>query len=265
MSFDRASAARALRDGIPVGLSVMPFGAIVGLSGVQVGLGTVQAAVTPFIVFAGASHLAALQLLSSGAPLLVIWATGAIINLRFAMYATSLARYLAAVPMPWRLLLAYGTTDQVFALSMMRFRSSEAPASRGVYFAVIAGISWVAWSAAGVFGATVGAVAPAAWQLDFVVPLIFTALLAGAVRSRAALGAAAIGGCVAVAADGLPLNLGLIVGALAGIAAGGLVESASSSGPRADERGADPTDTGAEPTPPARPAEAVRTYGARDR
>src|SRR5690606_5932447 len=131
--------------------------------------------------------------------------------------------------------------------------------SRGVYFAVIAGISWVAWSAAGVFGATVGAVAPAAWQLDFVVPLIFTALLAGAGRSRAALGAAAIGGCVAVAAGGLPLNLGLIVGALAGIAAGGLVESASSSGPRADERGADPTGTGAEPTPPARPAEAVRT------
>jgi len=227
----RTSATRALRDGIPIALSVVPFGAVVGLSGVQVGLGTVQAAVTPFIVFAGASHLAALQLLTAGAPLLVIWATGAIINLRFAMYATSLATYLAPVPQPWRLFLAYATTDQVFAMSMVRFRSADPPSAPGVYFAVLAGLSWLGWSLAGVFGATVGAVAPASWQLDFVVPLIFTALLAGALKAPPTLVAAAVGGSVAAVAAPLPLNLGLIVGALAGIAAGASAERVWPSSP----------------------------------
>ena len=271
----RTSATRALRDGIPIGLSVMPFGAIVGLSGVQVGLGTVQAAVTPFVVFAGASHLAALQLLATGAPLLVIWATGAIINLRFAMYATSLASYLAPVPMPWRLFLAYATTDQVFAMSMVRFRSADPPAAPGAYFAVLAGVSWLAWSLAGVFGATVGAVAPDSWQLDFVVPLIFTALLAGALKAPPTLVAAAVGGSVAVVAAPLPLNLGLIIGALAGIAAGAMAERAwppapptrpapsGPSGPSGLPGASGPADAPAAPQTPTPPTPSERPESSR--
>lgn len=224
MTFDRDSVLQGLRDGVPIALAAVPFGLIVGLSGVQVGLSAFQAAAMPFIVYAGASQLASLQLLGLGAPLLVIWLTAAIINVRFVIYSASLAGQFARLGFPWRLLLAYLTTDQVYALSVTRFRAQDAPKSPGAYFLLVAGLCFVAWTGAGVVGATMGAVLPASWQLDFVVPLIFVALLVSSLRNRPSWVAAIVGGTVAVLAQGLAFNAGLIVGSLAGITAGAVAE-----------------------------------------
>jgi predicted branched-subunit amino acid permease len=49
-----------------------------------------------WVIFAGSAQIAATQLFASGAPLLVILATAAIVNLRFLMYAASLATHFRA-------------------------------------------------------------------------------------------------------------------------------------------------------------------------
>ena len=79
---------------------------------------------------------------------------------------------------------------------------------------------WFGWQVATVLGATLGARLPSAWGLDFAIPLTFMALVMPALRDAPSWAAAATGGAVAVAAHDLPWNLGLIAGALAGIAAG---------------------------------------------
>lgn len=226
VKFDRASVLAGVRDGLPIAISAIPFGLIVGVTGVQSGLSAFQAASMPAIVYAGASQIAALQLFSVAAPLLVVWLTTALINIRFVIYSASLAPHLAHLSLPWRLLLAYSTTDQVFGLAVNRFRSGPPLKSPGAYYLLLTMLCWVAWTGAGVVGATMGVALPAAWHLDFVIPLIFMVMLVTALRNRAAWAAAVVAGTVAVAAQGLPFNSGLIVGTLAGIAAGSLAEYA---------------------------------------
>lgn len=226
VKFDRASVLAGVRDGLPIAISAIPFGLIVGVTGVQSGLSVFQAASMPIIVYAGASQIAALQLFSQVAPLLVIWLTTSLINIRFVIYSASLAPHLAHLSLPWRLLLAYATTDQVFGLAVTRFRSEPRLKSPGAYFLLLTLLCWVAWTGAGVVGATMGVALPAEWHLDFVIPLIFMVMLVTSLRNGAAWVAAVTAGTVAVAAQGLPFNSGLIVGTLAGIVAGSLAGQA---------------------------------------
>src|SRR5690625_4501023 len=140
VKFDRASVLAGVRDGLPIAISAIPFGLIVGVTGVQSGLSVFQAASMPIIVYAGASQIAALQLFSAVAPLLVIWVTTTLINIRFVIYSATLAPHLAHLSVPWRLLLAYATTDQVFGLAVTRFRSEPRLKSPGAYFLLLTAV-----------------------------------------------------------------------------------------------------------------------------
>lgn len=217
-----------LRDGLPLTVAVVPFGAIVGLAAVQVGLGKLQAILMPYVVYAGASQLAAYQLVRVGAPVLVILATTTMINLRFTMYSASLARYMGGMPRFWRAFLAFFTTDQGFVLAVHRFESENPPPSVRDYLMACWLPLWLVWALAATGGALLGATVPPSWHLDFAVPLVFLALLASALRDRPKLLAGVVGGTLAVVLAGLPLNLGMLLGSLAGIAAGAVAGRARS-------------------------------------
>ena len=220
MTVDRRSVAMGLRDGLPLAIAVIPFGAITGLAAVQAGLDKLQAILMPYLVFAGASQLAAYQLIKVGAPVLVILATTTLINLRFTMYSASLSRYLGSVPRVWRFVVAFFTTDQGFVLAVHRFESDAPPASVLGYLTGSWTPMWFFWTTSAVVGVLLGAVVPPGWHLDFVVPLVFLSLLAGALRGRPSVLAAAAAGTLAVVLAGWPLNLGMMLGSLAGIAVG---------------------------------------------
>jgi predicted branched-subunit amino acid permease len=222
MTVDRRSVALGLRDGVPIAVAVIPFGAIVGLGAVQAGLDKLQAILMPYLVFAGASQLAAYQLVKVGAPVLVILATTTLINLRFTMYSASLSRYLSGVPRLWRFAIVFFTTDQGFVLAVHRFESRDPPASALGYLAASWLPMWFSWTSSAVAGVLLGKVVPPGWHLDFVVPLVFLSLLAGSLRDRPAVLAASAGGVLAVVLAGLPVNLGMLLGSLAGIAVGTL-------------------------------------------
>ncbi len=66
---------------------------------------------------------------------------------------------------------------------------------------------------------------PAAWSLDFVVPLCFLALLIPALDDRSTRVAALAAGIAVVALDALPMRLSLICAGLVGIAAGMIAEA----------------------------------------
>jgi predicted branched-subunit amino acid permease len=87
-------------------------------------------------------------------------------------------------------------------------------------------LPWVAWQTGTAAGVLLGPLIPAAWQLEFSMPLVFLALLVPLVRDRAALVAAIAAGLVAVAGRGLPWNLGLILAAVVGVGSGLFAERA---------------------------------------
>jgi 4-azaleucine resistance transporter AzlC len=216
---DAADFRRGLRDVAPLLLGVAPFGVVAGIAAADAGLGLAQAVGMSVVVFAGAAQLAAIELLGADAPVAVVVVTAVVINLRLLMYSASIAPYFRAFATRWKAALAYVLTDQAYALSVSVYRG-DGTVDRRAYYLGAALALWAVWQATTVAGVVVGTGLPEAWGLEFAVPLVFLALLVPAMEDRTTTLAAVAGGSVAVAAGGLPLNLGLLVGAAAGIGAG---------------------------------------------
>ncbi len=209
---------RGVRDVAPLVVGIAPFGLVAGIAAVEAGLSPVQAVGLSVVVFAGASQLAALELLGVDAPLAIVVVTAVVVNLRMVMYSASIAPYFRTFAARWKLPLAYILTDQAYALSIARFRRGDP--DRRAYYLGVAATLWVVWQIATVAGVAVGTGVPDAWGLEFAVPLVFLALLVPAMEDRTTSLAAVVGGAVALAAGGLALNLGLLAGATAGLVAG---------------------------------------------
>jgi 4-azaleucine resistance transporter AzlC len=216
---DNDEVRRGARDAVPLLLGVFPFGLIVGVASVQVGLDVLEAAGMSVFVFAGAAQLAAIELLSDSAPLAVVVLTAVVVNLRMAMYSASIAPYFRRFASGWRFGLPYFLTDMAYVVTIVRYRSAQS-VDRKAYYVGVAVTIWAVWQVATVVGALLGTGIPDAWSLEFAVPLAFLALVAQTVENRGTAGAALGGGVVAFAGAGLPLNLGLLVGATVGVLAG---------------------------------------------
>ncbi|WP_327051332.1 AzlC family ABC transporter permease [Halomicrococcus gelatinilyticus] len=223
MSSARADFLSGVRVAVPIILGVAPFGMVAGVAAVGVGVPAIQALAMSVVIFAGASQLAAIELIGQNAPVAVVVLTVIVVNLRLVMYSASIAPYFERQSARWKAWLAYLLTDQAYAVSVMEFRSDEATSRRWYYLGVATPL-WVVWQASTVAGILLGSSVPASWHLEFAVPLVFLAVLVPAITDRTTVVTAVVGGAVAVAANGLPFNLGLLTAAVAGIAAGLVVE-----------------------------------------
>jgi predicted branched-subunit amino acid permease len=200
---------------------IFPFGVITGVAMVASGIEPLAAMLMSLAVFAGASMVASAQLLASGSPALLVILATLFINLRFMMYSASLRQHFAHAPLRMRLLAAYLTADNAYGLLLGRKGDESAKLD---YFLGAGALIWIAWQAAVAAGILVGAGLPASWRLEFAAPLAFVAMSVPLLRDRAMVGAAIAAGIVVIAAQGLPLRLGLVAAALTGIAVGLLLE-----------------------------------------
>lgn len=207
----------------PILLGVIPFATISGIAAVEIGFSTQLALTMSFIVFAGASQLAVLQLIGVSASTLVILLTAFIINLRFAMYSASIGPHFKGLSLKWRSVLAYLLTDQAYAVSITRFDNGLKEHKHWFYLGAALAM-WGTWQGSTMAGVFLGTQVPESWSLDFAIPLTFIALAAPLVKGRAAVAAALTAGLIAVVATRLPFNSNLIVAAVLGILVGVLVE-----------------------------------------
>lgn len=209
-------------------VGVVPFGLVAGASPPAEGLGGWAAVGFSTIVFAGASQLAAIDVLGAGGSALVAALAAWTINLRMLLYSASLAPFLATESVPRRAFLAYLLTDQAYAVSYVRWSQGgprARPDRRVPYYLGAALLLWGSWQASTIVGVLVGAALPDDVPLEFAVPLVFLVLLVPVLTTKPAVVAAGAGGFGAVAAAELGAgHLSVIVGAATGIAAGALAE-----------------------------------------
>jgi predicted branched-subunit amino acid permease len=222
MSDVRAGAAAVA----PMLVGLVPFGLVAGATPVDEGFGLGAAVGFSTIVFAGASQLAAIDVLGDGGSAIVAALAACTINLRMLLYSASLAPHLATEPLTTRLGVAYLLTDQAYAVSIIRWAEpDDEPRRRIPYYLGAAVTLWGIWLVSTVVGGLLGNAVPEDLPLDFAVPLVFLVLLVPAVTNRPSLVAAAVGGGAAVLAAELGAGpLSVIVGALSGIVAGALAE-----------------------------------------
>ncbi len=210
----------------PMLLGVVPFGLVAGAAPVAQGFDGWSAVGLSTIVFAGASQLAIVDVLGRGGSALVAVLAAWAINLRMVLYSASLAPYLAHVPTRRRLAAAYLLNDQDYALSVNRWARDGRTDGRLSFYLGAGVLLWAAWLAATVAGAAVGGAVPDDVPLDFAVPLVFLVLLVPVLVDRPAVTAAATGGAAAViAAEAGAGSMSTILGAVAGIAAGAVVDA----------------------------------------
>ena len=197
---------------------------IAGISSVEVGLNFTETMQIGLILFAGAAQLAALQLISEQANAWVIILTAWIINLRFLLYSASLAPYMRSLSSKWKPLLAFLITDQAYAVAILELEANQTRPNKHWYYFGAAVLMWLTWLVGIMAGALLGAQVPAAWSLDFAIPLTFIALLVPAIKDRPAVAAAIAAGLLSVFLIEMPFNLSLPTSVVIGIGVGLLVE-----------------------------------------
>jgi len=227
-----------VRDIAPILLGVIPFAMITGIVAVNTGLPKDAAMGMSLIIFAGASQLATVQLLSAGTAPFIVVLTAFIINMRFLMYSASMAPHLRSLSARWKPFFAYLLTDQAYAVFISGLPRSSSRFNKSLYYLGAAAAMWLTWQLSTAAGIFLGAGIPPGWGFDFAIPLTFMVLLFRTIDDRETAAAAVVGGTVAAAAQPLPFNSGLMVAALCGIGAGMLAQTAKrEKAVHADERG----------------------------
>jgi predicted branched-subunit amino acid permease len=222
-SVRRRAVVNGVRRIFPLSLIAGPFGLVYGATAVESGVADGPAILASFVILAGASQIALVELIDEGATAAVAIGTALIINLRMALYSASLAPSFREFPARWRFPLAHIITDQSAVTSLFEFETEHDPVYRRWFYAGAA--IWFAtpWWIGTTIGVLLGGDISDSWQIGFAVPLMFTALLVPTLRNRPTVAAAIVGAGITVGTTRLPDGVNIMLGAIAGIAVGTLV------------------------------------------
>ena len=215
------------RDGTPFILMAMPFATLFGVIAMDAGLTLAQAMGFTILVIAGAAQFAALQLMVENASIALVLLAALAVNLRMAMYSASLAAYLGAAPLWQRVCIAYLNFDQTYITSIARYeaRPEMTVADRVSYFLGVATPITPSWIVMTYVGIEAGQAIPEAWALDFILPIMFLAMVAPMLKSLAHVAAAAVSVSVGLLLVNLPAGTGLLIAAASAMLTGALVET----------------------------------------
>jgi predicted branched-subunit amino acid permease len=218
---------KGFRDGAPFVIIVAPFAALFGVLAIEAGLNVLETMMFSVAVFAGAAQFTALQLIQEQAPTVVVLLSALAVNLRVAMYSAALTPYLGGAPMWQRVIAAYFTVDQSYALSVSQFEAQPAMTlpERMAYFTGTLTLIVPTWYASSFAGALLGARIPEAWVPDFALPICFLAMVGPMIRTGAHMVAALVAVVAGLLFATMPYSLGLIIASVLGMMAGAQTET----------------------------------------
>ncbi len=211
----------AIVDCIPLFLPAIPFGFVLGLAITESAMPTPIGWSTSPLIFAGAAQLAVVTLAGTASVWAVIVA-GLVINTRHVMYSAAMAPTFQHQPRWIRWLGPMFLIDQVFALAVLR--TDRPPAAFRRYYLSVGLFFYLNWQWAVALGMVVGPVVPESWRLEFAPAVMFLGLVLIGINRLPQAVAAFVGGAVALTTAGLRDRLGVLIGAIAGVAAATVAE-----------------------------------------
>jgi len=210
------------RDILPLIIGAIPFGIIFGTLAPVSGLSAGGTMAMSGLVFAGSSQFIAMGMIAAGTGWPLIVMTTFVVNLRHLLYAVSLVPHVKRLPQRWKAVLAFWLTDEAFAVVIRRYNAQDASPFKHWYYLGAAIAMYSNWQLCTLLGITVGRALPnaAEWGLDFAMSVTFIGMIIPYLKTKPMAIAVVVAGVVALAADPLPHKLGLMMAAMAGIAAG---------------------------------------------
>lgn len=212
---------------IPLILGAIPFGIMFGTVAVNAGITPAGTVAMSLFVFAGSGQFIAAGLVSEGIQTGFIILTTFVVNLRHALYAASLAPFMRRLPQRWLLPLGFWLTDETYAVVIKRYAEADNSPHKQWYHLGSAVAMYTNWQLCTVLGVIAGRAIPdaAGWGLDFAMVATFIGIVVPMIASVPMLAAALTAGAAALLFNPLPNKAGLMIAALAGIAAGYLAET----------------------------------------
>lgn len=178
----KAAFRRGLGHGVPIALGYLSVAFAFGIQAAGGGLTPLQAVLISMTNLTSAGQVAGLSLMVAGAPLYEMALTQLVINLRYALMSLSLSQRLdAGMTTPWRALLAFGNTDEIFTVA------SSQPGEIGrAYLTGLICLPYVGWAGGTLLGAAAGALLPALLTdaLGIAIYGMFLAVILPPARSR---------------------------------------------------------------------------------
>lgn len=207
---------------IPMIVGAIPFGIIFGTLAESSGLSLLGAMAMSLFVFAGSSQFIALGLLATGVGPVIIIATTLVVNLRHLLYATALVDKVSHLSHGWRAILAFGLTDESFAVVNNRY-IERTDTNRAHWFFLGSIVAMYSnWQLCTWLGIGLGELFPdmTNWGLDFAMSVTFLGMIIPYLRNKPMWIAVISAAVFAIVLRDLPHQLGLVVAALSGICIG---------------------------------------------
>ncbi len=208
------------REMAGIALGIGAWGLVTGVAMVKSGLDLWLCLLMTLTVFAGSAQLSTLPLIVGGAPIWVVWATAACVNLRFVIFSAGWRPYFAHLPRGRRLLMGYVSGDLNYVCFMRRYPEPRPEPGQMAYYWGGVVVNWSAWQVMSIIGILLAHQIPTHWGLGFAGTLALLGLTGSLLSDRDTWIAAAVAACAAVAAYALPLRLNIVVAIAAAVAVG---------------------------------------------
>ena len=181
----RVQFAHGLRAGLPVVLGFLPVGIAFAIMARQAGFSIAETCLMSVTVFAGASQMMAVGMHAQGAGLVAIIFTTFILNLRHVIMSTCVFSRMRGASLPARLPLAFGVTDESFAI----FTTEREAHCTPLFFLGLILSTYLSWNVGTLCGALVLELMPPMLSASFAISLyaMFIALLLPNLRGNARL------------------------------------------------------------------------------
>ncbi len=145
-----------LRDGVPIGLGYLSVSFGFGIAAVSAGLSPLVALIISLANETSAGQLAGLTIIITAGTLIEMALTQFIINIRYSLMAISLSQRLdRSFTTPWRMLLSFCITDEIFAVASTKRHRIGAR-----YFAGLSAVPYLGWGLGTLLGALAGTFLP---------------------------------------------------------------------------------------------------------
>lgn len=110
---------KGLKDGLPIAIGYFSVSFAFGIFAIENGLTVFQAVIISLLNLTSAGQLAAVPIIAGGGTFLELALSQLVINSRYSLMSVSLSQKLSKrVKLPQKLLIAYGNTDEIFAVSV---------------------------------------------------------------------------------------------------------------------------------------------------
>lgn len=144
---------RGIRDGIPIAVGYFSVSFTFGMMAVQSGISPFHAVLISLLNLTSVGQFAGLTVIVSNASLMEMALTQLVVNIRYALMSVSLSQKLDdSVKMRSRLLIAYGNTDEIFAVASSKPGTVGAKYLYGLILLPVLG--WVGGTLAGAVAST---------------------------------------------------------------------------------------------------------------